>query len=915
MAGRDKDGLTPMMRQFWRIKAEYPDTLILFRLGDFYETFMDDARVAARELDIVLTSRGKDRNGKPIPLAGIPYHALDNYLSRLIRRGLKVAICEQVEDPKKAKGLVKREVVRVVTPGTVTEEEHLKEDENNFLMGLVSSDDRLGVAVADISTGDFRVTEWPLHDAGPLLRDELIRTAPSECLLTTELEKSRDVRRCLSVLPGVFVSRFIDLKDTRDTPLSYLDRTIKLEQEVRTHLEKSPAAAKAAAGVLGYVTAALMTSVDHLNRLEWGEQGRVMNLDAATQTNLELVRSIREGGKEGTLLWVLDRTVTAQGARLLRRWVLHPLAELAPIIARHYQVDTFFQDGVLRSDIRSLLGNVRDLERLITKVVTGSVNARDLLAISRSLSVIPEIKRRLAETASARLLDSVNEFMPLCSELEKAIREDAPITVKEGRIFKGGYDDRLDELLTAAQSAKQYLAGLESRERERSGVKSLKVGFNKVFGYYLEVTKPNLDKVPDDYIRKQTLVSSERFFTEELKEKESLILGNTEKVKEVEYELFKRLRKKVETEALAIQRAARALAELDVYVSLAEVASRDGYVRPIIHGGTALNIEGGRHPVVELMLTDAPFVSNNTVMDTSDHQVSIITGPNMAGKSTYIRQTALIVLMAQMGSFVPATRASIGLVDRVFTRIGASDSVARGLSTFMVEMMETAHILRNATERSLVILDEIGRGTSTFDGLSIAWAVVEYVHSRSTVGSKTLFATHYHELTELAKILPRVENYNIAVKKKGKDIVFLRRIVPGGVSHSFGIEVARLAGIPEQVIERAQEVLGDLEAVNVLPGVDSEDRKATAVSVEEPLEQLKLFEVKEHPAVSRLRDLNILAMTPLEALNRLYELQSLVKEGRETQTAKPPLAGRTRVKFQEKKEEQGLKLFGSLENK
>ncbi len=916
MAGRDKDGLTPMMRQYRRVKAAYPNTLILFRLGDFYETFEDDARVAARELDIVLTSRGTDPDGQPIPLAGIPYHALDNYLARLIKRGLKVAICEQVEDPKLAKGLVKREVVRVVTPGTVTEEGLLKEDENNYLMGLASDGDLLGVAVADISTGAFRVTEWPMSSAPQLLRDELIKTVPSECILSPDLERNRGIRRSLNVVPDIFVSQYIDWEENLADPLSYLDRTLTLHEDVRFRLAQSRPAALAAAGVMRYVKAALMTSVDHLNGLEWGEQSKVMNLDAATQTNLELVRSIREGGKKATLLWVLDKTVTAQGARLLRHWILNPMVDVGAIAGRQDRVECFFNDGILRSDVRTIMQDVRDLERLVAKVVFGSVHARDLLLMSRSLAVLPDLRKMLGSTDVGHLLEPVKDFSGLCGELERAIREDAPVTIKEGGIFKQGYDAQLDELLEAASSAKCYLAGLESRERERTGIKSLKVGFNKVFGYYLEVTRANLDKVPEDYIRKQTLVSSERFFTEELKNKESLILGNAEKVNRLEYQLFASLREKVEAEAVEIQRAARVLAELDVYVSLAEVAVRNGYVRPVVSTGLNLEIIEGRHPVVELMLTDEHFVPNDTLLDVEDSQISIITGPNMAGKSTYIRQTALIVLMAQMGCFVPCKKASIGMVDRVFTRIGASDSVARGLSTFMVEMMETAHILRNATGRSLVVLDEIGRGTSTFDGLSIAWAVVEYLHSRSTVGAKTLFATHYHELTELAKILSRINNYNISVRKQGEDIVFLRRIVPGGVSHSFGIEVARLAGIPEKVIERAQEVLKDLESVNILPGFDGGmpggipvEQESSPPGKETGNEQLRLFEMEEHPAVTQLREMSILEMSPLEAINRLYELQCLVrgKEAGKTQ----PAAGtrRTRARFQEKDDDTTPRLF------
>jgi len=809
MLGTMAEQLTPMMTQYLAIKKRIePDTLLFFRMGDFYEMFFDDAKAAAAILEIALTKRNK------VPMCGVPYHAAESYLSKLIRAGKKIAICEQMEDPGQAKGIVRRDIVRIVTPGTILEENVLDAKQHNYLAGLCHLNGTYGLALIDISTGSFWIEE---ATAATTVQDHLYRYAPSECVVPEEQAEQAAIRDALDPRVPTLLSPH------DDWPFQYEAATDLLTRHFGVHSLKGfgcdglPGAVGAAGGILHYVAQALHRQVDHVKQLRVRHALDYVWLDETTLGNLDLA-PVRQAGRGAlntpTLLQTLDTTATPMGGRLLHEWVVRPLNKLDAIQHRHDAVEQLTKQRGALAQLRETLSGIRDLERLVARLGAGSGNARDINAVAQSLEALPPLKEALAPWAAGRLDAVSRQIAPLpalVDHIRRAVVDEPPIPIKEGGLIRKGYHAELDELRTAASQGRQWLAEYQTREQERTGIKNLKVRHNKVFGYYIEVTKSNLNEVPDTYTRKQTLVNAERFITPELKEYENKILGAHERAVELEYELLLEVRQAVVAETERLQRTAAAVAELDVLATLAERALTLRYTRPVMHDGDRLHIQDGRHPVIEAMTGAEPFVPNDTLLDGLQNQLVIITGPNMAGKSTYIRQVALIVIMAQMGSFVPAAAAEIGLVDRVFTRVGASDDLVRGRSTFMVEMQETANILNNATARSLIVLDEIGRGTSTFDGISIAWSVAEYLHNQEAVKAKTLFATHYHELTDLARTLPGVQNYNVLVRERNDSIAFLRKIVPGAADKSYGIQVARLAGLPAPVIQRAREILTNLE--------------------------------------------------------------------------------------------------------
>lgn len=868
------EGQTPLMKQYLRLKAQYRDAILFFRMGDFYEMFYDDAKIAAQVLGIALTSRahGKAAN---VPLAGFPHHALESYLTKMVKAGYKVAICEQVEDPKKAKVVVKRDVLEVVTPGTVLTDGLLETKRNNFLVAVYLKGQTFGLAAADVSTGDFVAGEFPTSQ----LREQVARAEPAE-LLVSEEQLSYVVEQ---LGPGLqaMVSKCEEWIFHREYAYEVLTQHFGTTSLRGFGCEDLDAGVSAAGAVVHYLKETQKNELKHLNRLARLNEADYLGLDAATRRNLELVAPMNPGGARATLLSVLDRTLTPMGGRMLVQWLLRPLTNKSAIERRLDAVEELVAHGELRQKLRDLLRRVGDLERLMARVNTGRANARDLNALMRTLTLVPELRTTLAPLESAQLChirDGLEELRPLVEELKRALVDDPPLLLTEGGIIRAGYSKELDELRAIAFSGKDWIAKLQTRERERTGIPSLKVNYNKVFGYYIEVTKPHLSKVPPDYVRKQTTVGAERFITPELKEYEEKVLGAEEKIAVLEYELFDQLRKRTALQTEAVQLDARLIAELDCLVSLAEVAVNNRYVRPEINESTAIRLKDSRHPVIERLLpAGQAFVPNDLFIDSSSDQILIITGPNMAGKSTYLRQVGLIVIMAQMGSFVPAAEAHIGIVDKIFTRVGASDNLAGGESTFLTEMNETANILNNATPRSLILLDEIGRGTSTFDGLSIAWAVAEFLHNTPRLAAKTMFATHYHELTELALILPRVKNYNVAVKEWGDRIVFLRKIVEGGCDHSYGIHVAQLAGLPKEVIDRAKEILANLEAEALTP---TEEPKIALrrPSSEERAQQLQLdiFAAQERQLAEELRNIDVNNLTPLQALNKLFELKKKV---------------------------------------
>jgi len=876
--------LTPMMKQYMQTKEEYKDCILFYRLGDFYEMFFDDALTASKELEITLTGKNCGLEERA-PMCGIPYHAVDSYLNRLVSKGYKVAICEQVEDPKTAKGIVKREVIRVVTPGTNLDTQGLDETKNNYIMCIVYMADRYGLSIADVTTGEYLVTEL---DSQTKLLDELYKFMPSEIVCNEAFYMSGmdldDLKNRLHMAIYSLEAWYFDDALCRET----LQEHFKVASLEGIGLSDCECGMIASGALLKYLEETQKNSLSHMSRLTRYATGNYMVLDSATRRNLELVETLREKQKRGSLLWVLDKTKTAMGARTLRKYVEQPLIDKESIVKRLDAVAELKDNAICREEIREYLNPVYDLERLVGKITYQSANPRDLIAFQSSLSMLPSVKYILKDMESDLLREIYEELDPLeelCDLVGRAIQEEPPLAMKEGGIIKDGYNDEVDRLRKAKSEGKNWLADLETREREKTGIKNLRIRYNKVFGYYLEVTNSFKELVPDYYTRKQTLANAERYIIPELKELEDTILGAEDKLCALEYELYCEVRNTIAAELTRIQRTAKAVAKLDVIASLALVAERNNYVRPKINEKGVIDIRDGRHPVVEKMIPNDMFIANDTYLDDKKQRISIITGPNMAGKSTYMRQAALIVLMAQLGSFVPASSANIGLVDRIFTRVGASDDLASGQSTFMVEMNEVANILRNATNKSLLILDEIGRGTSTFDGLSIAWAVVEYISNSKLLGAKTLFATHYHELTELEGKISNVNNYCIAVKEKGDDIVFLRKIVKGGADKSYGIQVAKLAGVPDLVINRAKEIVEELVTADITGKVKdiavqgSETKKKPQKKLDEvDLTQFSLFDtVKDDDVLNELKELDISHMTPMDAMNKLYQLQNKLR--------------------------------------
>jgi DNA mismatch repair protein MutS len=856
------ENITPIRQQYLRIKRQYPQVILFFRLGDFYETFDDDARIASKELEIVLTSRGMGK-GNIIPMAGIPYHAVDNYLARLISRGYKVAICEQMTKPGETKGIVQREVVRLVTPGTVVEPGLLKSKSNNFLSSLVIDGESAGLAYVDITTGEFAVTQTSLTR----IISEVDRLKPSEIIVSKNSELS-------SLKLTGLISRVEDYDFDYEASLKTLLDHFGVASLDGFGCGNLPLAIRAAGSIVQYLKETQKGALAQISGLSTYSTDSFMALDVQTQNNLELFRSSRSGHAEGSLLSVLDLTKTAMGGRLLRKWLGQPLLNKKDINGRLDGVEWFFQDGLKRNQIINLLSDIADLERLINRIKGNIASPRELVALKRGLEKTPQFVEILIGSPLDWLKQEIKPQTEIVDLVSKSIGDQPPGGLNDGGVIKPGFSPELDDLRTKSTNSKQYLANLERQERERSGIKSLKVGFNHVFGYYIEVSNSNLSQVPQDYIRRQTLTGGERYFTPELKEYESQILHAQERIKDLETDIFYRVCSQVAASTEQILVLARGLAHLDVYSSLAEAAVRNNYVRPQLNDDLSIIIKEGRHPVVERTLPDSSFIPNDTLLSNDSSQLIILTGPNMSGKSTYLRQVALITLIAQTGSFVPASSATIGIVDRIFTRIGAGEDLAAGKSTFMVEMTETANILNNATARSLIILDEIGRGTSTYDGLSIARAVAEYIHNSPRLGAKTLFATHYHELVELAGLLPRVKNFNVAVTEESGEVVFLRKIVPGGVDKSYGIHVAKLAGLPKPVIGRAQEVLSDLESVNLKSQVRSTRKSEKNRAL--PDIQISFFG-QQPQIITDLEKLDINSLSPLEALNKLYELQKKAK--------------------------------------
>lgn len=884
---KNTNTFTPMMQKYLETKEQYKDCILFYRLGDFYEMFFDDAITVSRELEITLTGKSCGQE-EWAPMCGVPYHAVDGYLTRLVAKGYKVAICDQVEDPKQAKGLVKREVTRIVTPGTILDAQAIDETKNNYIMCIVYIADRYGVSVADITTGDYFVTELP--DGGKL-KDEIYRFMPSEIICNEAFYMSgldlEDLKERFHMAVYSLESWYFDDTACREKLMEHF----KVSSLAGLGLSDYDCGVLSAGALLQYLLETQKNDLSHMTRIIPYTTGKYMMLDSSTRRNLELCETLREKQKRGSLLWVLDKTKTAMGARMLRKFIEQPLIEKQEILRRLDAVEELKQSAISREEIREYLSPVYDLERLITRITYGTANPRDLTAFAGSLSMLPPIRYLLEEMESSLLKDIYAELDPLedlCTLVQNAIADEPPLAMKEGGIIRDGYNEEVDTLRRAKSEGKDWLAKLEQDEREKTGIKTLRIKYNKVFGYYLEVTNSYKELVPDYYTRKQTLANAERYITPELKELEDTILGAEDKLYALEYELYCTIRDTIAAEVKRIQTTAKAIASLDVFSSLALVAERNNYVRPKINESGKIDIKDGRHPVVEQMIPNGTFICNDTLLDDKKQRVSIITGPNMAGKSTYMRQAALIVLMAQIGSFVPASGADIGLVDRIFTRVGASDDLASGQSTFMVEMTEVANILRNATSKSLLILDEIGRGTSTFDGLSIAWAVVEYISDSKLLGAKTLFATHYHELTELEGKIDNVNNYCIAVKEKGDDIVFLRKIVKGGADKSYGIQVAKLAGVPDLVIDRAKEIVEELvnEDITIrvseiaVGGKDSgAKKKAKPKKYDEmDLAQFSLFDtVKDDDVLEELKNIDVGNLTPIDALNTIYRLQNKLK--------------------------------------
>ena len=877
--------LSPMMVEYKKTKEQYPDCILFYRLGDFYEMFFEDAVTVSRELSLTLTGKECGLEERA-PMCGVPYHAVESYLTKLVQKGYKVAIAEQMEDPKLAKGLVRREVIRVVTPGTLTSSQALDETKNNFLMGIVYLGDCFGIASCDITTGDFFVTE--VQSERELL-DELAHFTPSEIVCNqaffmSGIDMDELKNRCQAYISALDPRFFSD-----DGCRRILKEHYRVASLDGLGLGDCPTGVIAAGAVMQYMYETQKSDLSHITSITPYSTGQYMVLDVSTRRNLELLETLREKQKRGTLLWVLDKTRTAMGARLLRSFIEQPLIRKEAILDRQNGVEELNLNYISREEIREYLNSIYDLERLIGRISYKTANARDLLSFKSSLDMLPYIRDLLREFTSpvlAQICEDLDPLEDLRDLIASSIVDEPPLSVREGNMIREGFNGEADQLRNAKTEGKTWLAELEARERDKTGIKNLKIKFNKVFGYYFEVTNSFKDLVPEYFVRKQTLVNAERFTTPELKELEDVILGAEDKLVSLEYDLFCQVRDQVASQVVRIQKTAKAIASIDVFTSLSLVATRNNYVKPKINEKGVIQIKNGRHPVVELMLRDDLFVANDTCLDNGKNRISIITGPNMAGKSTYMRQTALIVLMAQIGSFVPADEANIGICDRIFTRVGASDDLASGQSTFMVEMTEVANILRNATKNSLLILDEIGRGTSTFDGLAIAWAVVEYICNTKVLGAKTLFATHYHELTELEGTLSGVNNYCIAVKEQGDDIVFLRKIVKGGADKSYGIQVAKLAGVPEPVIRRAKELVEELASADITARAKEIAEMNAASGGHKPvpkpddveLAQLTLFDtVREDDIIKEIGEMELGTMTPIDALNTLYRLQTRLK--------------------------------------
>ncbi|MBO4337040.1 MAG: DNA mismatch repair protein MutS [Lachnospiraceae bacterium] len=880
-----------MMQQYMETKSEYKDCILFYRLGDFYEMFFEDAITVAKELELTLTGKSCGLEERA-PMCGVPFHAVDTYLPRLVEKGYKVAICEQVEDPKLAKGLVKREVVRIVTPGTNMNLLSLDEGSNNYLMCVTFLDNAAGIAVVDALTGDFFLTELPGASG---LMDEILKFSPSEIICNENLILSgfdtQDLKNRLGISVSALHNRYFDEKRAADV----LKKHFHVSGVAALGADGFPIGVIAGGAILLYLSETQKSGLEHITTINPYSAGRFMILDGFTRRNLEITETMREKQKRGSLLWVLDKTKTAMGSRLIRSFLTSPLIDKDKIVERLDAVEGLCSNPVDRDELREYLGPIYDLERLLGRISYKTVNPRDMIAFKNSLAMLPPVRMAIGgfnEGILGQIKDSFDALEDLHELIDSAIEEEPPLALKEGGIIKEGYSEEADTLRRAKTEGRQWLLDLEAAERERTGIKNLRIRYNKVFGYYIEVTNSFLSQVPEDYIRKQTLTGSERFTTRKLKEMENTILNAEDKLYGLEYELFVAIRERVADNIERVKKTAKQVAMLDALASLSYVAETNGYVRPVVDTKNIIDIKDGRHPVVEAMGERGSFIPNDTYLDGGKHLISIITGPNMAGKSTYMRQTALIVLMAQIGSFVPAKKAKIGVVDRIFTRVGASDDLASGQSTFMVEMNEVANILRNATPKSLLILDEIGRGTSTYDGLSIAWAVVEHISNKRLLGAKTLFATHYHELTELEGKIGNVNNYCIAVKEKGDDIVFLRKIIKGGADKSYGIQVAKLAGVPDMVIDRAKEIVAELAGSDITQNIKQIAASAQAAEKEGQLKkpakvkkydevdlgQISLFDTHtDEDVIKELVSLELDTMTPFDAMNTLYRLQNSLK--------------------------------------
>ncbi len=859
--------LSPMMKQYFEIKEKNKDCILFYRLGDFYEMFYDDAILASRELELTLTGRDCGQEERA-PMCGVPFHSCEGYIAKLVSKGYKVAICEQTEDPKAAKGLVKRDIIRVITPGTVMEQSMLDESRNNYICSMYSSDKKIGICFCDISTGELYATDISGRDYYRILTNQLASYSPREILFGGDIIN-------LKQLPEFIKSKLsagVEMLDDDKFELSLCRETVEQQFPDEMHLiSDKPVVISSVGALINYLRETQMSGLERINHLEIYNEAQYMRLDYNTQRNLELTQTMLSKTKRGSLLWVIDKTKTAMGKRLIRSWLDHPLMNISKINNRQSAVEELVNDTVLRLELTATLSGIYDIERIMTKIVYGSANARDLRSLCSAITDLPQISDLISGCQSSYMrmiykdLDLLEDIHSL---IDSAIVDDPPFSVREGGMIREGYNEELDIVNSDMNNSKDILSQIEAQEREKTGIPKLKIGYNRVYGYFLEVTNFYKNLVPDTYIRKQTLTGSERYITPDLKDLESRILGAKDRAIAMEYTLFETIRTTVSDNLERIQNTAKALATLDALTSLANVASDNRYVRPEVNQSTAIVIKDSRHPVVELLLRDSSFVPNDVNLDTKGERVDIITGPNMAGKSTYMRQIALIVLMAQMGSFVPASSAKIGIVDSIFTRVGASDDLASGQSTFMVEMNEVANIVKNATSKSLLILDEIGRGTSTFDGMSIARAVLEYCADKKKLGAKTLFATHYHELSVMEQLLDGVKNYSIAVKKRGDDITFLRRIVPGGADDSYGIEVAKLAGVPNTIINRAKEILADLESGKAETIIEK-------VNVNEDT-QLSLMGVASSPVIDKLKSVDLNTLTPIEAMNLLYELKNMI---------------------------------------